>query len=317
MQLHPESDRLLRSIPAVIAGVSVEVFDGEAPTVEAADQVRVALPHGELVAEISDAAPAHALVSSLLETIAQRERLESDMQSMSGSAAQLMERFSMVSEALPLLSAGGSDQEIAALGAAACRRAVGVERVLYVACERGKDSCEVVVHDADDVDTEAAALLHPVHPIEGLIAEALRADGATPWQATPTGGTLTLNVDATGQLLLAGVEEGVALAAAAQLVGALAALSPTLTPPSTDALIVPVYADLAGARRVLGFTLADATLTGGLLTVQRRAGAVLPTGASAASPAALDARLALESNHTLRALHASISEPVLAPVLRR
>ena len=73
----------------------------------------------------------------------------------------------------------------------------------------------------------------------------------------------------------------------------------------------------APARRVLGFTLAEATLSGGLLTVQRRAGAVLPTGASAASPAALDARLALESNPTLRALHASISEPVLAPVLRR
>ena len=163
------------------------------------------------------------------------------------------------------------------------------------------------------------ALTVSADPAQGLALAtfALRADGATPWQATPAGGALTLNVDATGQLLLAGAEEGIALAAASQLVGAPAARSPTLTPPSAGTLLVPVYADLAGARRVLGFTLAEATLSGGLLTVQRRAGAVLPTGASAASPAALDARLALESNPTLRALHASISEPVLAPVLRR
>lgn len=150
-----------------------------------------------------------------------------------------------------------------------------------------------------------------------LASFALRGGAATPWQSTAPSAALTLDVDATGQLLLAGVEEGVALAAPAQRVGATVAPAAPLAAPAAVALIVPVYAEVDGTRRVLGFTLADASLAGATLTVQRRAGGVLPAGATASSPAALDARLALDSNPTLRALHASIFEPVLAPVLRR
>lgn len=177
VSLHPESDQLLRAIPAAIEGVSVELFEGAAPASLTADHVRVSLPQGELVAEISDAAPAHALVSSLLQAVAERERLESDMESMSCSAAQLMERFTMIIESLPLLSAGSTDHEIAALGASRCRRAAGVEQVVLVAGDLRKECCEVVVHDLGDEAPDDAEALRPLQPIQGIVEQALRADG--------------------------------------------------------------------------------------------------------------------------------------------
>lgn len=185
--LHPDSDQLLQAIPAALEGVSVAVVDACAPAAEG--QVRVALPHGELVAEVADGAPAHALVTSLLEVVAQRERLESDMESMSGSAAQLLEKFAMISDALPQLSAGGSDHEIAALGAAACRRAAGVEQVLFLAGRLGKESCEVVVHQGADRAPSEEQPLNPLHPVTGLVEEALGADGAL-LRSVPFGGRL-------------------------------------------------------------------------------------------------------------------------------
>ena len=94
-----------------------------------AEEVRVGLPVGELVATVGSKDPVQALVRSLRTTIAERERLESDMESMNGSALRLLEQVSMMGETLPRLSAGGDDTEIVALGLRACHRAAGVERV--------------------------------------------------------------------------------------------------------------------------------------------------------------------------------------------
>lgn len=174
--LLPASDELLRAIPAVIEGVSVDLVDDEAPATPG--QLRVSLPQGALVADISEEAPARALVASLLETVAERERLEHDVYSMAASAAALMERFVMISESLPLLSAGSSDHEIAALGASRCRRAACVEQVVYLAGHLHKEFCEVVVHDVDDAASRAQEPLRPLQPVEGLVEAALRADGA-------------------------------------------------------------------------------------------------------------------------------------------
>jgi len=185
VSLHPDSNELLKAIPVALGGVSVHVLDeagawadsyGEKPT--RAEQVRVSLPVGELVAEVPVEAPTHALVESLLRAVADRERLESDMDSMNGSALRLLEQVSMMGEALPKLSAGGDETEIAALGVRACHRAAGVERVIYLAGDPSKEYCEVVVHDAgeqkrrgDDVE------LDPVQPVEGLLQEILNAEG--------------------------------------------------------------------------------------------------------------------------------------------
>ena len=147
---------------------------------------------------------------------------------------------------------------------------------------------------------------------------ALRVDGASAWQATAPGTTLTLDVEPGGLLLVDGVEQGAALASPARQVGAaVTSAAAILTAPTTTTLILPVYGTVGGARTVAGFTLAQASLSGPLLSVTRLQGAVLPAGASRSSPAALNARVALTANAALRALHAAITEPLLAPVLRR
>ena len=157
MAIHPDSNALLKAIPLLLEGVSVDVYDdlgvssasyGQKP--HGAEEMRIGVPSGELVASVGAADPSVELVRSLLTMIAERERLESDMESMNGSALRLLEQVSMMGEALPRLSAGGDDTEIAALGARACHRAAGVERVVYVAGSPQKDYCEVIVHDAGE-----------------------------------------------------------------------------------------------------------------------------------------------------------------------
>lgn len=187
MPLHSDSTQLLKAIPSVLEGVSVHVLDGAGAWADSfgerpagAEQVRVAFPQGELVAEVPSATPALELVEALLATVAERERLEGDMLSMNGSALRLLEQVSIMGETLPKLPAAGSDDEIAALGARACHRAAGVEHVVYVAGHRGKDYCEVVVHDAGEgvcVEDLGLEPLNPVHPVEGLLREVLEADG--------------------------------------------------------------------------------------------------------------------------------------------
>ena len=140
MSLHPDSNQLLQAIPVAIDGVSVCVLDADGERTEAygvdpvdGDSVRVALPAGELVAEIPASAPSRALVASLLDAIAQRERLEMDMDSMNSSSVRLLEQVAMMGETLPKLSGGGDDAEIAAMGAHACNLAAGVDRVIFSA----------------------------------------------------------------------------------------------------------------------------------------------------------------------------------------
>jgi len=151
-----------------------------------------------------------------------------------------------------------------------------------------------------------------------VAAFALRVDGASAWQSTASGATLTLAVEPSGQLLVAGVEQGVVLRNDASAVGDL--VEPAiggLANAQDQPLLVPVYGTFDGVRRAVGFTRGLAALSGATLTITRLPAAVLPAGASTTSSAALDARIVLESNPAMRALHATFSEPVLAPVLRR
>ena len=187
MAIHPDSNALLKAIPLVLEGVSVDVFDADGVNANSygikcagAKEVRVGVPSGELVASIGPSDPSHELVRALLSTVAERERLESDMESMNGSAMRLLEQVSMMGEALPRLSAGGDDTEIAALGARACHRAAGVQRVVYLAGNPAKEHCEVVVHDAGEsgrrlVDTGVD--IEMVQPVTGLLKEILLAEG--------------------------------------------------------------------------------------------------------------------------------------------
>lgn len=191
--------------------------------------------------------------------------------------------------------------------------------------EPGADGGEQGRADGTTVRATAIAASEPAlvvsdHPTgwTALATFALRSEPDSPWQTTPSGSTLTLELGANGELTLAGAEAGVALASPARAVGG--AMSPAAAPPTDvppTVLVVPVYAIRGGDRRVLGFTLATAEVTGSSLTITRRPAAVLPTGASSVASVALDARVALAGDPGLRALHDAVAEPVLAPVLRR
>lgn len=151
----------------------------------------------------------------------------------------------------------------------------------------------------------------------GLAPIALRWGTDAAWTPTPVGGSVTLAVESSGILTIAGEEQGVALGALANALGDTvvpAASSPVLSEPEW---IVPVYTTLDGARRVVGFALATVSFSGSEFVVQRRPSSVLPSGASSVSPAALDARLVLASSASLQAAHLAVAHPVLAPVLRR
>ena len=187
MAIHPDSSALLQAIPLVLDGVSVDVVNSDGVSSASfgskhadAQEHRVDVPDGELVASLSPTDPSLALVRSLLTAIAERERLESDMESMNGSALRLLEQVSMMGEALPRLSAGGGEAEIAALGARACHRAAGVERVVYVSGDPHKDFCEVIVHDAGTnrrLLIDAGQEIATVQRVTGLLKDVLSADG--------------------------------------------------------------------------------------------------------------------------------------------
>lgn len=149
---------------------------------------------------------------------------------------------------------------------------------------------------------------------------ALRAEPASSWSGTLVGDSLVVTVDSIGTLTLGGQEEGAVFFAAgfAPVVGLTIAPRPGDVPSMpAGQLIVPVYGIVGTIRRIAGFTLATATLVGDELTVIRVPGGVLPAGASAIAPAALDARVELGRDPALRALHQSFPFPVLAPALRR
>ncbi len=180
--IHQGSSELLAAIPRVFEGVSVEVFDAAGAATacfglpgDDPDRVRADLPHGALVASVPKATPElQALVASLLATVAERERLEGDMESMNTSSLRLLEQVSMFGETLPRLSAGGDDAEIASLGVRACQRAAGVQQVVYLGLQQSKGCCEVVVHVAGDaLRGRTPVELDPTLPVAGFLADVL------------------------------------------------------------------------------------------------------------------------------------------------
>ncbi len=186
MKLHRESSALLGAIPRLVGAAAVRVHDADDRVVESfgdaaagAEEVRVELPGGALVGLLPAEHAARDVLRAMLAAVADRERLESDMESMNASALRLLEQVSMMGETLPRLSAGGDDAEIATLGVRACHRAAGVQRVVFLAYHPVKDCCEVVVHFAGP---GSAAEIHdrqlePFQPLDGLLGEILAADG--------------------------------------------------------------------------------------------------------------------------------------------
>ncbi len=168
--------------------------------------------------------------------------------------------------------------------------------------------------------TERALFVSSVPELGVIVAPfALRIDAGATWATTTVGQSIVLTRDANGVLLLGGSEQGVLPTARPTTVSNYVApeASAALLAPS-GVLVVPVYAPIDGAQRVVvGFTRATAVVAGNELTVTRVAGGVLSTGSSSVSPAALDARVALSLSSSLRALHDAFLEPVSAPVLRR
>jgi serine phosphatase RsbU (regulator of sigma subunit) len=199
--MHQGSTDLLAAMPAVLHGVHIRVLDADGASAAtfgadraAGDGVPVGfeLPTGRVEAVLppgDDAAS--SLVGALLAVVAERERLESDMESMSTTSLRLLETVSMLGETLPRLSAGVDDADIARLGARACHLAAGVRRVIYVACHAKKGVCEVVVNCTGDEAPRADEDLDPVLPShEGLLAEVLAVEEGIVLRAVPEGGRL-------------------------------------------------------------------------------------------------------------------------------
>jgi serine phosphatase RsbU (regulator of sigma subunit) len=179
--IHQGSNELLAAIPRVFDGVAVQVLDANGARAESfgvaardVETVRAELPSGALVAAVpASAAELRPLVAAMLEIVAERERLESDMESMNTSSLRLLEQVSMFGETLPRLSAGDDDVEIARLGVRACHRAAGVQQVVYLGYVPSKRCCEVVVQFAGEGGRARAPAiaLDAMLPIQGLLAE--------------------------------------------------------------------------------------------------------------------------------------------------
>ncbi|MFY9345270.1 MAG: PP2C family protein-serine/threonine phosphatase, partial [Planctomycetota bacterium] len=132
-----------------------------------------------------------ALVGALLTTVAERERLERDMDCMNTSSLRLLEQVSMIGETLPRLSAGGDDTEIAALGLRACQRAAGVREVMYLGHLPNKGCCEVLVHFDQNGEGRRPADEQPdLVPAEGLLAEVLALEEGVVLRAVGADGRL-------------------------------------------------------------------------------------------------------------------------------
>lgn len=203
MTIHPGSSELLAAIPQVLEGVALSVLAtngqstavyGQALSVAAAEW-RVELPTGSVVASCSvDDVATRTLVMSLLQVVAERERLDSDMESMNASSLRLMERVYEMGEALPQLSAGVDDVEIANLGVRACHRAASVQQVVYVAFDQARQWCEVVVHFTGDQSrgdaVPAGGLPRFLPAQEGFLHEVLELQEGVALRAVPEDGHL-------------------------------------------------------------------------------------------------------------------------------
>ncbi len=189
MTLSSGSTDLLAAVPEVLDGVVVRVIGADGrqdasygdAAVRQHHERRFDLPVGELVASFPTADPAvESLVAALLSLVGQRERLESDMESMNTSSLRLLEQVAMLTETLPRLSAGVDDTDIASLGARGCQLAAAVQQVIYLGYHPSKGLCEVLVHYVGDEPGSAERLaglaLEPFLPAgEGVLAEVLAA----------------------------------------------------------------------------------------------------------------------------------------------
>lgn len=201
--LRPESTDLLAAVPDVFDGVVLRVlgadgaetarFGGVLPTPAA--ERRFDLPVGEIVASLPGADPAVlCLVEALLALVGQRERLESDMDSMNSSSLKLLEQVAMLTETLPRLSAGSDDADIASLGVRACQVAAGVQQVIYLGYQETKGVCEVLVHHAADDAAIGGIAGHELEAVqtatEGLLADVLAVVDGVVLRSVPDGGRL-------------------------------------------------------------------------------------------------------------------------------
>ena len=177
MTLQRGSSDLLAAIPRVLDGVTVQVLDESAadPAPAAGVHVIEELPGARLVASVPASSPdVEALVRSLLDTLAARERLEGDMLSVLAKFEVMQEQLFSYADELPRISSG-EELDIARGGAEACLRATKVRHVVYLAYLPGKNGCEVVAHHR--ARSARGAELDPVLPVEGFLAEVLGGDG--------------------------------------------------------------------------------------------------------------------------------------------
>ncbi|MCB9887365.1 MAG: serine/threonine-protein phosphatase [Planctomycetes bacterium] len=200
MSLTPASTELLAAMPRILPDLALEFrtasgectrFGEAAP---GATSLRRDLPMGELVASFGEnGAAVLPLIEALLASVADREHLESDMESMSISSLRLLEQVSMLGETLPKLSAGVDEIEIAAMGVQACLRAAGARRAVFYGFVASKGTCEVVVtatHDSvpqAERDDPALALDAVVSAEEGFLAEVLAVTEGVVIRSVPGG----------------------------------------------------------------------------------------------------------------------------------
>jgi serine phosphatase RsbU (regulator of sigma subunit) len=193
---------LLAAIPEVLDGVAVRVLAGDGQqtatfgaAADGAPELRMEFDGGSVVVAYPPSTePRLEFLRCLLGMISERERLESDMESMSTSSLRLMERMYELVEALPQLSAGSDDIEIAKLGVRACQRAAGVQQVVYVSYSPVHECCEVVVHfdsDAGRRGTRIRERLDPVIPAtSGFLCDVLQSQAGVVLRAVPPGARL-------------------------------------------------------------------------------------------------------------------------------
>lgn len=181
MTLHQDSNELLAAIPRAIDGVAVTVFDDDGAATRYGDaiapsaSVRADLPVGAVEAAVPAACPeVQSLVQSLLGVVKERERLEADMESMTGRSLGLMEQLATYRDTLQRIAGLETDAAIADEAVTACRPATGARHVVYLEYTADKGMCEVVAEHGDLVP-HGSGLLEPFLPVEGFLAEVVEA----------------------------------------------------------------------------------------------------------------------------------------------
>jgi len=124
------------------------------------------------------------LLAHLARTIADREQLEQDMESMNAASLALLEEVSMMGETLPSLATGSSYHEVAAEAIKALIVTTSVERGMFIALDDSKESCQILVH----VELDESGFQCVEKPWQGddtfdvaggLLAEVLEGTGNT------------------------------------------------------------------------------------------------------------------------------------------